>query len=312
MRPAPAAWSSCGCFPTGAASAPGPTRNSASLAYRWPVMWRVVGAVVLVLGAASTIPFGAWVVAKSRLPSWMRGIWKWPLGDDLSPEVANLQGWAALLAGAGALMALVPLLRLPDRGATSRAGVAVAVLFVLAGLVAYVRSIVLSFRAPATSEGAPPISAMRRETALAVGLVAGLAVGALVTASVYDAFPGGASNISQTRTDGVQWTDVRLGSGTAATAGKVVTIQYTIWLGDGTRIDSSADHGNSFTFTLGKGVVIKGLDEGLAGMRVGGVRWLTVPPSLAYGANGVRATPGPSIPPNATLVFVVSLLSVSP
>jgi FKBP-type peptidyl-prolyl cis-trans isomerase len=157
---------------------------------------------------------------------------------------------------------------------------------------------------------------MRWENALAAGLVAGVVLGALVTAGVYDAFPGGASNINQTsrtpQTDGLQWTDVRLGSGTAATTGKVVKIQYTIWLGDGTRVDSSADHGNSFTFTLGKGDVIKGLDEGLAGMRVGGVRWLIVPPALAYGADGVRATPGPGVPPNATLVFVINLLSVSP
>ncbi len=279
-------------------------------------MWRVVGAAILILGAASLIPFGAFLIAKSRLPSWMRGVWKWPLGDNLSPEVVNLQGWTGVLVGGGALVALVPLLRLPDGGATSRAGVAVAVLFLLVGVVAYVRSIVLSYRAPKTAEGLVTESAMRRENALALGLVAGLVLGALVTAGVYDAFPGGPSNINQTtptpRTDGLQWIDVRLGSGTVATAGKVLKIQYTIWLGDGTRIDSSADHGDSFTFTLGKGDVIKGLEEGLTGMRVGGVRWLTVPPALAYGANGVRATPGPSIPPNATLVFVINLLSVSP
>jgi FKBP-type peptidyl-prolyl cis-trans isomerase FkpA len=279
-------------------------------------MWRVVAAVILVLAGAPTILFGALVIAKSRLPSWMRGVWKWPLGDNLSPEVANLQGWAGVLVGGGALVALLPLLRLPDRSATSRAGVAVAVLFLIAGVVAYVRSIELSYRAPATPEGAVSKSAIRWENALAVGLVAGLSLGALVTAGVYDAFPGGSSNTNQTtpmpQRDGLRWTDVRLGSGIAATAGKTLKIQYTLWLGDGTRIDSSADHGNSFTFTLGKGVVIKGLDEGLAGMRVGGVRWVIVPPALAYGADGVTATPGPSIPPNATLVFVVNLLSVSP
>jgi FKBP-type peptidyl-prolyl cis-trans isomerase len=154
---------------------------------------------------------------------------------------------------------------------------------------------------------------MRSETALAVGLVAGLALGALVAAAVYDAFPGGASNGNQTtptpRADGLQWTDVQVGSGAAATAGEVLKIQYTLWLGDGTRIDSSTDHGNPFTFTLGKGEVIRGLDEGLMGMHVGGVRWLTIPPSLAYGAGGTAATNGPSIPPNSTLVFVVNLLS---
>lgn len=279
-------------------------------------MWRQVGAVVLVLCSASSIPFGAWVIAKSRLPSWMRGIWKWPLGNNLSPEVAGLQGWAAVLAGAAALLLLVPLLRLPDRDVTSRAGLAVAVLFLLVCIAAYVRSIVLSHRAASMPSGAVPATAMRRETALAVGLVAGLALGALITAGVYDAFPGGATNTFETsptpRADGLEWTDVKLGSGTAATVGKVLTIQYTLWLGDGTRIDSSADRGDSFKFTLGKGEVIKGFDEGLVGMRAGGIRWLTVPPALAYGAAGAIATNGPSIPPDATLVFVVELLAVGP
>lgn len=276
-------------------------------------MWRLVGAVFLVLAGASTIPFGAWVIARSRLPSWMRGIWKWPLGDNLSPEVANLQGWAAVLAGAAALVALVPLVRLPARDVTSRAGLGVAVLFLLVCGAAYVRSIVLSYSTTAAPFDSGRSSAMRRETALAVGLVAGIALGALVTAGIYDALPGGASNTNQTtpmpRADGLQWTDVQVGSGAAATAGEVLKIQYTLWLGDGTRIDSSTDHANPFTFTLGKGEVIKGLDEGLVGMHVGGVRWLIIPPSLAYGAGGTAATNGPSIPPNSTLVFVVTLLS---
>jgi FKBP-type peptidyl-prolyl cis-trans isomerase FkpA len=277
-------------------------------------MWRQVGAVVLVLGGASTIPFGAWVLAKSRLPSWMKGIWKWPLGNNLSPEVAGLQGWAAVLAGAAALLTLVPLLRLPERDVSSRAVLAVAVLFLVVCVAAYVRSIALSYGAPATPPGPVPASAMGRENALAVGLVAGLAVGALVTAGVYDAFPGEAGNTSQAtptrHADGLEWTDVKLGSGTAATAGKMLTVQYTLWLGDGTRIDSSADHGNQFKFTLGKGEVIKGFDEGVVGMRVGGIRWLTVPPALGYGAAGVIGNNSPSIPPDTTLVFVVELLAV--
>jgi FKBP-type peptidyl-prolyl cis-trans isomerase FkpA len=279
-------------------------------------MWRDVGAVVLVLGGALTLPFGAWVIAKSRLPSWMRGIWKWPLGDNLSPEVAKLQGWAAVLAGAAALLTLVPLLRLPERDVTSRAVLAVAVLFLLVCVAAYVRSIVLSYRTPATPSGSVPSSPMRRETALAVGLVAGLALGAMITAGVYDGSPGGASNTIETtptpRADGLEWTDVKLGSGIAATAGKLVTVQYTLWLADGTRVDSSADHGNQFKFTLGKGEVIMGFDEGVSGMRVGGIRWLTIPPAIAYGATGVNATTGPSIPPDATLVFAVELLAVGP
>jgi len=278
-------------------------------------MWRVAAAVVLVLAAAATIPFGAWLIAKSRLPSWMRGIWKWPLGENLSPEVAYWQGWAGVVAGAAALVTLIPLLNGPDGSAISRAGLALAVLFLAVGVVAYVRSVVLSHRPPATAPGAVPASAMRRETALAVGLVAGLVLGALLTAGVFDAFPSGPSNSDQTsrfpRADGLLWTDVQAGSGAAATNGKVLKIQYTIWLGDGTRIDSSADHGNSFTFTLGKGEVIKGFDEGLVGMRVGGIRWLTIPPAFAYGAAGETPPSGPGIPPNSTLVCVIALLSVS-
>src|SRR4029077_6616009 len=143
-------------------------------------MWRVAAAVVLVLAAAAAIPFGAWLIANSRLPSWMRGIWKWPLGENLSPEVAYWQGWAGVVVGAAALVTLIPLLNGPDGSAVSRAGLALAILFLIVGVVASVRSVVLSHRPPATAPGAVPASAMRRETALAVGLVAGLVLGALL------------------------------------------------------------------------------------------------------------------------------------
>ncbi len=180
-------------------------------------MWRVAAAVVLVVGGASTIPFGAWLIAKSRLPSWMRGFWKWPLGENLSPEVAYWQGWAGVVVGAAALVTLIPLLNGPDPSATSRAGLALAVLFLIVGVVAYVRSVVLSQRAPAIAPSAVPTTAMHRETALAVGLVAGLVLGALLTAGVFDAFPSGPGNINQSshipRADGLQWTDVQPGSG---------------------------------------------------------------------------------------------------
>jgi FKBP-type peptidyl-prolyl cis-trans isomerase FkpA len=179
-----------------------------------------------------------------------------------------------------------------------------------------VRSVVLSYRAPEAPSGPATATAIRGETALAAGLVAGLALGALITAGVYDAFPGGSSRTAQTtptpHAGDLEWTDVKFGSGTAATAGKLVTVQYTLWLADGTRIDSSAERGNQFKFTLGKGEVIMGFDEGVLGMRVGGIRWLTIPPALAYGAAGAIATPGPSIPPDATLVFEVELLAVGP
>jgi FKBP-type peptidyl-prolyl cis-trans isomerase FkpA len=106
-------------------------------------------------------------------------------------------------------------------------------------------------------------------------------------------------------------TDVRVGTGAEATAGRTVTVNYTGWLyspsgtdGKGTQFDSSAGRG-PFTFVLGRGQVIAGWDRGVAGMRVGGLRRLVLPPDLAYGASGN----GP-IPPNATLVFDVELVNV--
>jgi peptidylprolyl isomerase/FKBP-type peptidyl-prolyl cis-trans isomerase FkpA len=101
--------------------------------------------------------------------------------------------------------------------------------------------------------------------------------------------------------------DSKVGTGAEAVAGKSVTVHYTGWLTNGTKFDSSKDHGQPFTFQLGAGQVIKGWDQGVAGMKVGGVRKLTIPPSLAYGANGA----GGVIPPNATLVFEVELRGVN-
>jgi len=101
--------------------------------------------------------------------------------------------------------------------------------------------------------------------------------------------------------------DTKVGTGDVAGTGKSVTVHYTGWLTDGTKFDSSKDHGQPFTFQLGAGQVIKGWDQGVVGMKVGGVRKLTIPSSLAYGANGA----GGVIPPNATLVFEVELLGVN-
>jgi FKBP-type peptidyl-prolyl cis-trans isomerase FkpA len=100
--------------------------------------------------------------------------------------------------------------------------------------------------------------------------------------------------------------DIREGDGDAAVAGKYVTVHYTGWLTDETKFDSSKDRDEPFEFALGARHVIAGWDEGVQGMRVGGVRKLTIPPSLGYGARGA----GGVIPPNATLVFEVELLAV--
>ncbi len=102
--------------------------------------------------------------------------------------------------------------------------------------------------------------------------------------------------------------DIKVGTGAEAVSGKTVSVHYTGWLTNGTKFDSSVDRGQPFSFSLGAGQVIKGWDQGVAGMKVGGKRKLTIPPQMGYGERG---TPGGPIPPNATLVFDVELLDVN-
>jgi FKBP-type peptidyl-prolyl cis-trans isomerase FkpA len=104
----------------------------------------------------------------------------------------------------------------------------------------------------------------------------------------------------------LQVKDVVVGKGAVAKTGDNVTVNYTLWLTDGTKIESSKDSGQPFSFDLGAGDVIPGWDQGIPGMKVGGTRRLTIPSDLAYGPQGAGA-----IPPNATLVFEVELLSIN-
>ena len=110
-----------------------------------------------------------------------------------------------------------------------------------------------------------------------------------------------------TTASGLQYQDISVGSGAEAKSGDNVSVHYTGWLTDGTKFDSSVDRNQPFQFTLGAGNVIKGWDEGVAGMKVGGKRRLTVPPDLGYGAQGSP----PVIPANATLIFDVELLGIN-
>ncbi|MGZ8255491.1 MAG: FKBP-type peptidyl-prolyl cis-trans isomerase [Burkholderiaceae bacterium] len=109
-----------------------------------------------------------------------------------------------------------------------------------------------------------------------------------------------------TTASGLMIEELAPGEGDTAKSGDQVTVHYTGWLTSGKKFDSSHDRRDPFSFSLGRGNVIAGWDEGVAGMKVGGKRKLTIPPDLGYGARGA----GGVIPPNATLVFEVELLGV--
>ena len=114
-----------------------------------------------------------------------------------------------------------------------------------------------------------------------------------------------------TTPSGLQYLDTETGAGAEAQSGHDVTVHYTGWLYNGgvqgAKFDSSKDRGDPFGFSLGAGMVIRGWDEGVAGMKIGGKRTLIIPPELGYGARGA----GGAIPPNATLKFDVELLATA-
>jgi FKBP-type peptidyl-prolyl cis-trans isomerase FkpA len=145
-------------------------------------------------------------------------------------------------------------------------------------------------------------------------IVFGAALGLLVLAAVAAACSqssaagaGGSGGQQVTTPSGLKYTDLTVGNGAEAKTGQTAVVHYTGWLTDGKKFDSSKDRGQPFSFPLGQGRVIKGWDEGVVGMKVGGKRELLIPPELGYGARG---TPGGPIPPNATLKFEVELLDL--
>src|SRR5437868_2573639 len=150
---------------------------------------------------------------------------------------------------------------------------------------------------------------MKKLAALTVILLAAVLAAPAVVGVAWagaPAAPAKTTGKGTTTKSGLQYWDLSKGKGVVAKAGDQVKVHYTGWLTDGKKFDSSLDRGEPFAFKLGAGMVIKGWDEGVAGMKVGGKRQLKIPPDLGYGAAGA----GP-IPPNSTLVFDVELLGVN-
>ena len=150
---------------------------------------------------------------------------------------------------------------------------------------------------------------MKRHFVLFLALFAALAVvsgcgGGEKSAS--NSSPMKVSGQGTTTPSGLQYWDLVVGTGPSAVPGSTVKVHYSGFLTTGEKFDSSRDRGEPFSFPLGAGQVIKGWDEGVAGMKVGGQRQLRIPPQLGYGATGAGGT----IPPNATLIFDVELLGV--
>jgi FKBP-type peptidyl-prolyl cis-trans isomerase len=142
---------------------------------------------------------------------------------------------------------------------------------------------------------------------LVITLLAATLVGSQTTHKVAPRSPVGPTKVTgePTKTaSGLEYWDIKIGTGAVAQTGQHVTVDYTGWLTNGKKFDSSVGTGKPFELMLGAGQVIKGWDEGIVGMKVGGKRQLRIPPDLAYGEKGFSTV----IPPNATLIFDVRLV----
>jgi FKBP-type peptidyl-prolyl cis-trans isomerase len=146
---------------------------------------------------------------------------------------------------------------------------------------------------------------MRRTLPMLIALVVMVSL-AVVVHSGEPAGGKAAGGKTVTTPSGLQYIDLLEGTGRQAELGDTATVHYTGWLADGTKFDSSVDRKEPFSFRVGAGQVIKGWDEGVSSMKIGGKRKLIIPPQLGYGARGA----GGVIPPNATLTFDVELLGL--
>ena len=143
--------------------------------------------------------------------------------------------------------------------------------------------------------------------AIAFLIIAALAVAAVLFIIFRGGAGGGSTPGEVTTASGLKYIDEVVGTGNSPKPGQNVTVHYTGTLVDGTKFDSSVDRGQPYTFRIGTGGVIKGWDEGIMTMKAGGKRRFIIPAELGYGASGNP----PKIPPNATLLFEVELLSVN-
>ena len=156
-------------------------------------------------------------------------------------------------------------------------------------------------QAPAEGKGATTESSSTKSKIWEIVVLC--AAAAIIGGILWKYFAGGGSEI--VTASGLKYVDEVVGTGESPSPGKMVTVHYTGWLENGTKFDSSVDRGRPFEFRIGAGNVIKGWDEGVMTMKVGGKRRLIIPPNLGYGA-----VPNGPIPANSTLIFEVELLGV--